>query len=82
MMDLITDSIISKAEYLGEPLSDPVLLRQNIKEIYMSDSLVGEGLRKSVSQNPDSVEYKSFPKVVLPLTQGIGSSDNESLDSE
>jgi hypothetical protein len=61
MMDLITDSIISKAEYLGEPLSDPVLLRQNIEKIYMSDSLVGEELRKSISQNPDSIKYKYFP---------------------
>jgi len=61
MMDLIADSIISKAEYLGEPLSDPVLLRQNIEKIYISDSLVGEELRKSVSQNPDSVKYKYFP---------------------
>ena len=39
MMDLITDSIISKAEYLGESTSDPKLLRKNIEELYLSDSL-------------------------------------------
>jgi hypothetical protein len=30
----------------------------------------------------DIVEYNSTPKVVLPLKQGMGSSDNDSLDSE
>lgn len=61
MMDLITDSIISKAEYLGESISDPKLLRKNIEELYLSDSSMGIELRKLTSQNPDIVKYKSFP---------------------
>jgi len=61
MMDLITDSIISRAEYLGDLTSDPKLLRKNIEELYISDSPMGAELRKLTSQNPDIVKYKSFP---------------------
>ena len=61
MMDLITDSIISKAEYLEESIADPKLLRQNIEELYLSDSLMGQELRKLTGQNPDITKYKYFP---------------------
>ncbi len=61
MMDLITDSIISKAEYLGELTTDPELLRKNIEKLYLSDSPMGIELRKLTSQNPDIIKYKYFP---------------------
>jgi len=61
MMDLITDSIISKAEYLEESIADPKLLRKNIEELYLSDSLMGQELRKLTGQNPDITKYKYFP---------------------
>lgn len=56
MMDLIIDSIISKAEYLEESIADPKLLRKNIEELYLSDSLMGQELRKLTGQNPDIYE--------------------------
>ncbi|MFK7973240.1 MAG: pentapeptide repeat-containing protein, partial [Rickettsiaceae bacterium] len=64
MLDLIVDSIASRAEYLGGELLDPVLLRQNIEKLYIGDTPMGKELREAISQNPDSIKYKNFPVAV------------------